>query len=90
MLERELAHANECVDDKIDKLDEYGRGVTSLTEKLHDAENRIVFLQAEVQRLERREERRSRQASRGVACKGCGGTMELNSLLSFGDQRLVN
>ncbi|CAG7847478.1 SubName: Full=Uncharacterized protein {ECO:0000313/EMBL:CCA70757.1} [Serendipita indica DSM 11827] len=90
LLERELAHANECVDDKIDKLEEYGRGVTNLTEKLHDAENRIAFLQAEVQRLERREERRSRQASRGIACNGCGGTVELNSVLSFGDQSLCD
>jgi chromosome segregation ATPase len=86
LLERELAHANENVDDKIDKLEEYGRGVVSLTDKLADAETRITFLDGEVKRLERREERRAYKARKGVTCPGCGGTVELITVLGLGDQ----
>ncbi|KAG8810809.1 hypothetical protein FRC17_002751, partial [Serendipita sp. 399] len=90
ILERELAHANESVDDKIDKLEEYGRGVVSLTDKLAGAESRIEFLQGEVKRLERRENRRARRAARGVACHNCGDTVELQSVLGLGDQSSVD
>ncbi|KIM34091.1 hypothetical protein M408DRAFT_325604 [Serendipita vermifera MAFF 305830] len=86
LLERELAHANENVDDKIDKLEEYGRGVVGLTDKLADAETRITFLDDEVKRLERREERRVRKARKGVTCGGCGGTVELMTVFGMGDQ----
>lgn len=86
LLERELAHANENVDDKIDKLEEYGRGVVSLTDKLADAETRINFLDSEVKRLERREERRAYKVRKGTTCGGCGGSVELITVLGLGDQ----
>ncbi|KAG8774532.1 hypothetical protein FRC20_005346, partial [Serendipita sp. 405] len=90
MLERELAHANENVDDKIDKLEEYGRGVLGLTNKLVGAESRVEFLQGEVKRLERRENRRARRALKGVACHNCGDTIELQSVLGLGDQSSID
>lgn len=89
MLERELAHANESVDDKIDKLEEYGHGVVSLTDKLADAEARISFLDGEVKRLERREERRAKRVKKGVSCGGCGAHVHLGGVLAAEDQRLV-
>jgi hypothetical protein len=87
LLERELAHANESVDDKIDKLDEYGRGVIGLTDKLADAESRLAFLDGEVKRLERREERRARRLKKGISCGGCGGIVRITGAFSMDDQR---
>lgn len=66
VLERELAHANENIDDKIDQLEEYGMDVIGLTNKLADAEGRIESLEDEVKRLERKEERRSKRCR----CRG--------------------
>jgi len=86
LLERELAHANENVDDKIDKLEEYGRGVVGLTDKLADAETRINFLDGEVKRLQRREERRMLKARKGTSCSVCGSGVELMTVLGSGDQ----
>lgn len=86
-LERELAHANENIDDKIDLLDEYGRGVTGLTEKLASAEGRIGYLSGEVKRLERREERRTKRLPKQLNCGTCGGSVDVTVILAAADQR---
>jgi hypothetical protein len=89
MLERELAHANEKIDDKIDKLKEYGVGITALTDKLAGAESRVDFLDGEVKRMERREHRRARQMQKSIACNKCGFTISLVEATGVIDQRYV-
>jgi hypothetical protein len=83
-LERELAHANESVDDKIDKLEEVGHGVVVLNTKLGDAVTRVGVLENEVARLERREERRTRRMKK-VKCLKCGGGLDLSAVFRVGD-----
>ena len=90
MLERELAHANESVDDKIDKLEEVGHGVVVLNTKLGDALTQVGVLENEVARLERKEERRTKRMKK-VKCLKCGGGLDLSAVFRVGDgdQRYV-
>jgi phage shock protein A len=69
-LQRELDHANENIDDKIDKLEDAGLGVVGLTRKLEDARSEIAALEDEVARLRRTEERRSKRLER-MRCRKC-------------------
>lgn len=84
VLERELAHANESVDDKIDKLEEVGHGVVMLNTKLGDALAHVGVLENEVARLERREERRTKRMKK-VKCLRCGGGLDLSAVFRIGD-----
>ena len=84
-LERELAHANESVDDKIDKLEEVGHGVVVLNTKLGDALTRVGVLENEVGRLERKEERRTKRMKK-VKCLKCGGGLDLSAVFRIGDE----
>jgi len=79
-----LAHANESVDDKIDKLEEVGNGVVALNTKLGDARTRVGVLEHEVARLERREERRMKRMKK-VKCLKCGGGLDLSAVFRVGD-----
>lgn len=78
-LQRELDRANESIDDKIDKLEDAGLGVVGLTRKLDDAKARIQFLQDEIARLTRRDDRRTRRLQR-VRCKKCLTKVDLQGL----------
>lgn len=69
-LQRELDHANESIDDKLERLEEAGLGVVGLTTKLEDARVRIVTLEDEISRLVRREDRRIRRLLR-LRCQKC-------------------
>ena len=83
-LQRELDRANESIDDKLDKLEDAGLGVVSLTKKLEDARAKITSLEDEIERLNRREERRARRLAR-VRCQKCNIKLDLRYLL--GDDR---
>ncbi|KAF9048336.1 hypothetical protein BDZ89DRAFT_1057909 [Hymenopellis radicata] len=69
-LHHELDRANESVDDKLDKLEDAGLGVVSLTRKLEDARARIVALEDEIARLSRKEDRRTRRMEK-LRCQKC-------------------
>ncbi|KAJ7580264.1 hypothetical protein C8J56DRAFT_278799 [Mycena floridula] len=75
-LQRELDHANDSIDDKLDKLEEAGLGVVGLTRKLEDARAKIVSLEDEIARLSRREDRRVRRLER-ARCRKCLTKVEL-------------
>jgi DNA repair exonuclease SbcCD ATPase subunit len=78
-LQRELDHANESVDDKLDKLEDAGHGVIGLTKKLDDARIRIVALEEELARLGRREERRLKRLEK-ARCLKCRSKVDLRNL----------
>ncbi|KIY70545.1 hypothetical protein CYLTODRAFT_391816 [Cylindrobasidium torrendii FP15055 ss-10] len=66
----QLDEANENVDDKMDKLEDAGLGVISLTKKLEDARARIIALEEEISRLNRKDERRTRRLQK-ARCQKC-------------------
>lgn len=87
-LQRELDRANESIDDKLDKLEDAGLGVVGLTKKLEDAKARIVSLEDEIERLNRREERRIRRLAR-VRCQKCNIKLDLRYLSQGNDKCVV-
>lgn len=78
-LQRELDRANDSIDDKLDKLEDAGLGVVGLTKKLEDARAKIVYLEDEIARLSRREDRRARRLGR-ARCRKCLTKVDLHGL----------
>ncbi len=50
-LQKQLDIANESIDDKLDKLEEAGLGVTDLTKALDEARSRIANLEVQLMHL---------------------------------------
>lgn len=69
-LQLELERANESIDEKLDRLEDAGFGVVSLTKQLEDAREKNVTLEDEVGRLSRREERRTQRLAK-LRCQKC-------------------
>lgn len=69
-LQSELERANESIDDKLDRLEDAGLGVVSLTRQLEDAREKITALEDETRRLSRREERRLQRLQK-LRCQKC-------------------
>ncbi|KAJ3563380.1 hypothetical protein NP233_g8980 [Leucocoprinus birnbaumii] len=88
-LQKELDRANESIDDKIDKLEDAGLGVVGLTQKLEDARAQINFLEDEIARLKRTEERRSRRLER-IRCQKCKFKVDARHILQEDDSFLDN
>ncbi|CAA7269241.1 unnamed protein product [Cyclocybe aegerita] len=78
-LQQELDRANESIDDKLDKLEDAGLGVVGLTKMLEDARAKIILLEDEIARLNRREERKIRRLAR-ARCQKCNIKLDLRSL----------
>ncbi|EKM50608.1 uncharacterized protein PHACADRAFT_152721 [Phanerochaete carnosa HHB-10118-sp] len=78
-LQQELERANEDIDEKIDRLEDAGLGVVSLTKQLEDARERIHALEDEVGRLSRREERRVQRLEK-LRCQKCRVKVDTLSL----------
>ncbi|KAF7308394.1 PACT-coil-coil domain-containing protein [Mycena chlorophos] len=79
-LQQELDRANESIDDKLDKLEDNGVGVVGLTKRLADAKAKIAFLEDEIARLSRREDRRTRRLER-ARCHKCLVKVKLDNIL---------
>ena len=79
-LQGELDRANESIDDKLDKLENAGVDVVSLTQKLEDARMKIVALEDESADLKRKEDRRTRRLAR-ARCQKCHIKLDLGSLV---------
>ncbi|KAK7025162.1 PACT-coil-coil domain-containing protein [Favolaschia claudopus] len=79
-LQRELDHANNSIDDKLDKLEDAGVGVVGLTKRLEDARAKIVALEEEIARLSRREQRRLHRLER-ARCQKCLTKVDLRSVI---------
>ncbi|GJJ11416.1 hypothetical protein Clacol_005649 [Clathrus columnatus] len=83
-LQEELHVANDNIDQKVNKLEEAGMGIISLTEKLEDARTRTTTLEDEVGRLVRRDERRTRRLER-ANCKECGVKIDVAGIMGVDD-----
>ncbi|KAK6967117.1 PACT-coil-coil domain-containing protein [Favolaschia claudopus] len=79
-LQRELDHANNSIDDKLDKLEDAGVGVVGLTKRLEDARAKIVALEEEIARLSRKEQRRLHRLER-ARCQKCLTKVDLRSVI---------
>ncbi|KAJ7066450.1 hypothetical protein C8F01DRAFT_1365974 [Mycena amicta] len=79
-LQQELDRANESIDDKLDKLEDNGLGVVGLTKRLGDAKAKIAFLEDEIARLSRREDRRLRRLER-ARCHKCLVKVKLDHII---------
>ncbi|KAI0788909.1 hypothetical protein C8Q75DRAFT_879628 [Abortiporus biennis] len=79
-LQNELDRANEDIDDKLDRLEDAGVGVISLTNQLEDAKAQILSLEEEIGRLARREERRTRRLEK-ARCQKCRTKVDLRGLI---------
>lgn len=69
-LQAELDRANQSIDEKLDELEDAGLGVVDLTKSLEDARARIVTLEQDISRLQRREERRLSRLEK-LRCQKC-------------------
>ncbi|KAI0692519.1 hypothetical protein BC835DRAFT_1508673 [Cytidiella melzeri] len=86
-LQSELERANESIDEKLDRLEDAGLGAVSLTNQLEDARAKIISLEDDVARLERREERRIRRLEK-LRCQKCHIKVDTRALQqrSTGDE----
>ncbi|GJE98540.1 PACT-coil-coil domain-containing protein [Phanerochaete sordida] len=80
-LHMELERANESIDEKIDRLEDAGHGVISLTNQLEQAREKILTLEDEVGRLSRREERRVQRLEK-LRCQKCRVKVDTRALQS--------
>lgn len=78
-LQHELERANESIDEKIDRLEDAGLGVVSLTKQLEDTREKILALEDEVGRLSRREDRRTQRLEK-LRCQKCRVKVDTRSL----------
>jgi predicted nucleic acid-binding Zn-ribbon protein len=89
-LQQELERANESIDDKLDRLEDAGLGVVSLTNQLEEARARIISLEEDIARLGRKEERRRLRLEK-LRCQECLTPVDTSALQQrhVGDERYV-
>lgn len=81
-LQQELERANEDIDDKLDRLEDAGVGVVSLTQQLEDAKTKVSMLEVEIALVSRREERRIKRLQR-VRCQKCRTKVDLSAIIEI-------
>ena len=69
-LQLELERANELIDNKLDRIEDAGIGVVTLTEQLENAKTKIAALESEISQLSRKDERRTRRLEK-LRCQKC-------------------
>ena len=82
-LQQELERANELIDNKLDRLEDAGVDVISLTAQLEDAKAKILALEDEVSRLERK----SSCSYEWHDSSSCGNSDSRSSALLHDDER---
>lgn len=87
-LQYELERANEIIDDRLDRIEDAGVGVVSLSTQLEDAKAKIVTLEDEIARLSRKEDRRARRLEK-LRCQKCLMKVDVRALEQklMGDER---
>lgn len=89
-LQYELDHANEEIDDKLDRLEDAGVGIISLSQQLEDSKAKVSMLEVEITRITRREERRLRRLQK-LKCQKCHTKVELAAIIEInGDETYVH
>ena len=85
-LQFELDKANEVIDDKLDRLEDAGVGVISLTQQLEDAKTKVTMLEVEITRITRRDERRMKRLQK-LRCQKCRVKIDLTPITEInGDE----
>jgi chromosome segregation ATPase len=87
-LQKELARANDDIDEKLDRLEDAGLGAVGLSQQLEDERAHNMTLEEELAQLGRREERRLRRLER-ARCLKCRSKVDLRGLnrAAEGDER---
>ncbi|CCM02679.1 uncharacterized protein FIBRA_04784 [Fibroporia radiculosa] len=78
-LQSELDRANESIDDKLDQLEDAGLGVVGLTQQLEDARSKINYLEDEIARQGRKEDRLHQRLQR-LRCIKCHTKVDVSGL----------
>lgn len=80
----ELGRANDSIDEKLDRLEHAGFGNVELEMRLNDERAKTVALEGDIERLDRREERRLRRLAK-AKCPRCRQIVDMRSLNRVGD-----
>ena len=78
-LQLELERANELIDNKLDRIEDAGIGVVTLTEQLENAKTKIAALESEISQLSRKDERRTRRLEK-LRCQKCMVKVDTNAI----------
>ena len=69
-LRQELDRANQSIDDKLEQIEEAGLDVIGLTRQVEDGRTRIAALEDDIDRLSRKDDRRTRRLQK-MRCGKC-------------------
>jgi len=86
-LRQELEFANQSIDEKLGQIEEAGMDVISLTRQVEDGRARIAGLEDDVDRLSRKDDRRSRRLQK-MRCGKCRTKIDARSVDA--DERYVS
>jgi len=78
-LRQELERANQSIDEKLERIEEAGMDVISLTRQLGDGRTRIAALEDEIDRLSRKDDRRTRRLQK-MRCRKCRTKIDARSI----------
>ena len=78
-LRQELERANQSIDEKLERIEEAGMDVVSLTRKVEDGRARIATLEDEIDRLSRKDDRRTRRLQK-MRCWKCRTKIDARSI----------
>ena len=78
-LRQELERANESIDEKLERIEEAGMDVISLTRKVEDGRARIAALEDDIDRLSRKDDRRTRRLQK-MRCGKCRTKIDARSI----------
>ena len=86
-LRQELERANESIDEKLEQIEEAGMDVISLTRQVGDGHARIAALEDDIDRLSRKDDRRTRRLQK-MRCGKCRTKIDARSVDA--DERYVS
>lgn len=78
-LRQELERANQSIDEKLERIEEAGMDVVSLTRQVEDGRARIAALEDEADRLLRKDDRRTRRLQK-MRCGKCRTKIDARSI----------
>lgn len=78
-LRRELERANQSIDEKLERIEEAGIDVISLTRQVEDGRAKIGALEDEIDRFSRKDDRRTRRLQK-MRCRKCRTKIDARSI----------
>lgn len=86
-LRQELERANQSIDEKLEQIEEAGMDVIGLTRQVEDGRARIAALEDDVDRLSRKDDRRTRRLQK-MRCQKCRTKIDARNIDA--DERYVS